>query len=47
VLEYRQDDWRNNKVKVKRVRTAILSAVGEDEAVADQVLELVKNQREY
>ncbi len=47
VLEYRQDDWRNHKVKVKRVRNAIFSAVEEDEAVADQVLELVKNQREY
>ncbi len=47
VLEYRQDDWRNHKVKIKRVRSAILGAVKEDETMADQVLELVKNQHEY
>ena len=42
-----QDGWRSNAFKVKAVRNAIKAALNDDEARADQVLELVKNQNEY
>jgi len=47
VLAYRQDDWRHNTFKVRRVRNAVREALGGDEAQTDRILELVKNQREY
>jgi type I restriction enzyme R subunit len=47
VRESRQDDWRSNAVKVKKVRIAIKSVLQDDEALTDQILELVKNQYEY
>ena len=48
----RQDDWRDNAVKVKKVRIAIKAVLArrgiDDSARADdQILELVKNQNEY
>lgn len=39
-------DWRGNKFKEKEVRNAIVSELGESDAV-DKILEIVKNQREY
>jgi type I restriction enzyme R subunit len=47
VRESRQDDWRSNAVKVRRVRIAIKSVLQDDEALTEQILELVKNQNEY
>jgi len=47
VRESRQDDWRSNAVKVKKVRIAIKSVLQDDEALTEQILELVKNQYEY
>jgi len=43
----RQDDWRSNAVKVKKVRIAIKAVFKGDEALTDQILELVKNQHDY
>jgi type I restriction enzyme, R subunit len=43
----RQDDWRNNVFKVRKVKLAILGLLDNDETRADQVLELVKRQHEY
>ncbi len=43
----RQDEWRSNPFKVKKVRLAIKQALAGDEALTDQVLELAKNQNEY
>lgn len=43
----RQDDWRSNPFKVKKVRNAIKSALNDDEDAAARMLELVKNQHEY
>ncbi len=43
----RQDDWRSNPFKIKRVKLAVKAALQDDEALAEQVLELVKNQNEY
>ena len=47
VYANRQDDWRNNAFKVKRVRNAIKAALKDDESDTERVLELVKNQHEY
>ena len=47
VRESRQDDWRGNAVKVRKVRIAIKAVLQDDEALTDQILELVKNQNEY
>ena len=46
VRSNRQDDWRNNKFKLKRVKLAIRGVLGDDEQL-DVILELVKNQNEY
>ena len=43
----RQDDWRGNSFKVKKVRLAIKAVLKDDEGLTEQVLELVKNQHEY
>jgi type I restriction enzyme R subunit len=43
----RQDGWRENPFKIKKVKLAIKSALGDDEALTQRVLELVKNQHEY
>jgi type I restriction enzyme R subunit len=47
VRQSRQDDWRNNAFKIRRVKLAIKAVLDDDEARAEQVLELVKNQNEY
>lgn len=47
VRSSRQDDWRSNAVKVKKVRIAIKAVLLGDEAITEQILELVKNQNEY
>ena len=47
VRENRQDDWRNNFFKVKKIRLAIEAMLDEDGAVVDQLIELIKNQNEY
>ena len=43
----RQDDWKGNKFKIKKVEYAIKAALDGDEPLAKQVLELVKQQDEY
>jgi type I restriction enzyme R subunit len=47
VRDARQDGWRGNDFKVRRVRFAIKAALGGDEESTDRVLELVKKQNEY
>ena len=47
VLTSRQDDWRNNAMKVRKVRLAIKAALSGDEALTETILELVKNQHGY
>jgi type I restriction enzyme, R subunit len=42
-----QDDWRENAIKVKKVKFAIKGILKDDEALTDQILELVKNQYGY
>ena len=42
-----QADWRNNVFKTKKVRLGIKSVLGDNEALVDQILELVKHQNEY
>ncbi len=43
----RQDDWRSNPFKIKKVKLAVKAVLQDDEARTAQVLELVKNQNEY
>jgi type I restriction enzyme R subunit len=43
----RMDDWRGNAIKMKKVRLAIKAALHDDEALTNQILEIVKNQNEY
>ncbi|MDB4396322.1 HsdR family type I site-specific deoxyribonuclease [bacterium] len=47
VNESRQDDWRGNPIKVKKVKLAIKRQLGAEDPRVDQILELVKNQNEY
>ena len=43
----RKDDWRGNRLKEREVLGAIRQELGEYEAHADEIFEIVKNQREY
>ncbi|MGB3632985.1 MAG: hypothetical protein WA982_02980, partial [Rubrobacteraceae bacterium] len=43
----RKDDWRGNNFKEKEVLNAVREELGEYETRADEIFELVKNQREY
>lgn len=47
VRSSRQDDWRSNPFKVKKVRLAIKAALRDNETLTSQIIELVKNQNEY
>ncbi len=47
VKESMQDGWRDNSIKVKKVKIAIRAALGQDETCADKILELVKKQHDY
>ena len=47
VHESRQDDWRGNRMKQKRVKLAIRSVLGESDPRVDDVFDLVTNQNEY
>ena len=43
----KQDDWRSNPVKIRKVRIAIKAVLTGDETLTEKILELVKNQHEY
>ena len=47
VKENRQDNWRDNEYKTKKVRNAIADVVPAGEDIVDHILELVKHQNEY
>jgi type I restriction enzyme R subunit len=49
VRENKQDDWRGNAVKVRKVMLAIKRVLEDQKSQADvkAVLELVKNHNEY
>jgi type I restriction enzyme R subunit len=47
IHENRQDDWRSNPFKVKKVKLAIKPLLCNDEELTEKTLELVKNQHEY
>jgi type I restriction enzyme, R subunit len=46
ILRNLQDDWRNNRVKTKKVRLAIKEVV-QDEELTERMLELAKHQSDY
>jgi type I restriction enzyme R subunit len=43
----RQDDWRENSFKIRKVKFAIKDVLKDDGALTERVLQLVKNQHEY
>ncbi len=47
VLAYRQDGWRDNTFKIRLLRGAIRKVLDNDNDLTEQILEIVKNQREY
>jgi type I restriction enzyme R subunit len=47
VKESMQDGWRDNTIKVKKVKNAIKAALDQQERRADEILELVKKQHDY
>ncbi|MBU4581912.1 MAG: restriction endonuclease subunit R, partial [Proteobacteria bacterium] len=47
IHENRQDDWRSNPFKVKKIKLAIKSVLKDDGELTEKTLELVKNQHEY
>lgn len=47
VRHTKKDDWKSNSFKKREVRNAIAKEVGHDEALTDQIFDLVLNQREY
>lgn len=47
VLTARQDDWRNNTMKTRKVRNAIKSVLGEEDDRVDVILNIVKKQHGY
>lgn len=47
IRENRQDDWRNNPFKIRKIRFAIKAALNNDDELTAKTLELVKNQNEY
>ena len=47
IRDSRQDDWRNNPFKTKKVRFAMKAALHNDEELTARTLELVKNRREF
>ncbi len=47
VRHTRKDDWRGNRFKEREVLGAVREELGKYETRADEIFELVKNQREY
>jgi len=47
VKESMQDGWRDNPIKVKKVKNAIKVALDQQAARAEEILELVKKQHDY
>ncbi|MBU4371564.1 MAG: hypothetical protein L6300_14175, partial [Syntrophaceae bacterium] len=47
IHENRQDDWRGNSFKVKKVKLAIKPLLQDDDERTERILELAKNQHEY
>lgn len=47
VRHTRKDDWRGNRFKEREVFRAVHEELGEYETRADEIFEIVKNQREY
>lgn len=47
IRKSRQDDWRGNPFKIKKVKLAIKAALKDNEELTEKILELAKNQHEY
>jgi len=47
IRHVKKADWRGNRFKEREVRNAIRAEVNGDEALTDDLFEIVKAQREY
>jgi type I restriction enzyme R subunit len=47
IRRVKKADWRGNRFKEREVRNAIKSELGGDEALIDEIFEIVTNQRDY
>ena len=47
IRSVKKDDWRGNRFKEREVSNAIRGQLGENAALADTILDIVKAQREY
>ena len=47
VRDAMQDEWRTSPMKTKRIRQSIAGAVGDDEALVEKALALVRSQNDY
>jgi hypothetical protein len=47
ILASRQDGWRSNPFKIKKVKLAIRASLNGNETPSDKILELAKSQIEY
>lgn len=47
VRDHRQDDWRSNIMKTKKIKLAIKTLIPNDEELVNTVMELVTQQHEY
>ncbi|MDH6149333.1 MULTISPECIES: type I restriction endonuclease subunit R [Paraburkholderia] len=47
ILVARQDDWRSNTMKTRKLRNAIKFVLGDEDARVDAILDLAKNQHGY
>jgi type I restriction enzyme R subunit len=47
VRDTRENDWRGNRLKEKKIRNAVCEELGKYETRVDEIFEIVKNQREY
>ena len=47
IMENRQDGWRSNNFKIRKVKLSIKPLLQDDEEQAQRIVELAKNQSEY
>jgi type I restriction enzyme R subunit len=47
IRQVKKADWRGNRFKEREVRNVIMAELGDDDALVDAMLELVKAQRDY
>ena len=47
MVDARQDGWRENIMKTRKIRNALMAVLGGDDEATDRILGIVKAQNEY